>query len=228
MTRQLPPRLSESMSRAQSTGQPVVPIIIDSYGGQVYSLMSMISDIQHSKIPVATIVQGKAVSCGAILFSFGPRKRYMDPKPQLWFTMLAQWPRQSRRNKSNVRKPNAQKKIYHMMAQNWSKMKIIFLILNIGHADWFLDAKECKKYKLANHLRVPDLKIDTSVKITFVILLKVYDQDYKNQVPSCNEWIRISPWGIRTYGRDHQPCRRINLKFIIVSFVPAIILILMS
>ena len=42
--------------------------------------MSMISDIKHSSIPVATIVQGKAMSCGAILFSFGAEgKRYMDP-----------------------------------------------------------------------------------------------------------------------------------------------------
>jgi ATP-dependent Clp protease, protease subunit len=54
---------SRSVARAQNTGQPVLPIIIDSYGGQVYSLMSMISDIQHSRLPVATIVQGKAMSC---------------------------------------------------------------------------------------------------------------------------------------------------------------------
>ena len=71
---------SKEMARAQNTGQPVVPVIIDSYGGQVYSLMSMISDIQHSRLQVATIVQGKAMSCGAILFSFGvDGMRYMDP-----------------------------------------------------------------------------------------------------------------------------------------------------
>ena len=47
---------SDKMSKAQNTGQPVVPIIIDSYGGQVYSLMSMIADIRASRITVATIV----------------------------------------------------------------------------------------------------------------------------------------------------------------------------
>ena len=30
---------SAAMMKAQNTGQPVIPIIIDSYGGQVYSLM---------------------------------------------------------------------------------------------------------------------------------------------------------------------------------------------
>ena len=75
---------SNLMSKAQNTGQPVVPVIIDSYGGQVYSLMSMISDITHYNIPVATIVQGKAMSCGALLFSFGAEGyRYMDPDATL-------------------------------------------------------------------------------------------------------------------------------------------------
>ena len=58
------------MAQAHNTGQKVIPIVIDSYGGQVYSLMAMISAIKHSEIPIATIVEGKAMSCGAILFSF--------------------------------------------------------------------------------------------------------------------------------------------------------------
>ena len=41
--------------------------------------MSMIAAIKASNIPVATIVQGKAMSCGAILASFGEEGlRFMD------------------------------------------------------------------------------------------------------------------------------------------------------
>ena len=69
-----------NMSLAHCTGQEIIPIVIDSYGGQVYSLMRMIGAIKASRLPVATIVEGKAMSCGAILFSFGEEgKRYMDP-----------------------------------------------------------------------------------------------------------------------------------------------------
>ena len=69
----------QDMSKAHNTGQPLVPIIIDSYGGQVYSLLSMISDIQNSDIPVATICVGKAMSCGAVLLSCGnDGMRYCD------------------------------------------------------------------------------------------------------------------------------------------------------
>ena len=34
-----------------------------------------------------------------------------------------------------------------------------------GHADWYLTAKECKKLGLANHLRVPSLKVNITVDI---------------------------------------------------------------
>ena len=67
------------MGVAQNTGQPVIPVIIDSYGGQVYSLMSMIAAIKNSRIPVATIVEGKAMSCGVILASCGAKgMRYIS------------------------------------------------------------------------------------------------------------------------------------------------------
>ena len=45
-----------AVSLAHNTGQKVIPVIIDSFGGQVYSLMSMISSIKSATIPVATIV----------------------------------------------------------------------------------------------------------------------------------------------------------------------------
>tara|TARA_E500000331_G_C17264881_1_gene716726 strand:- start:1973 stop:2578 length:606 start_codon:yes stop_codon:yes gene_type:complete len=163
---------SALMRKAQNTGQPVVPVIIDSYGGQVYSLMSMISDIQHSKIPVATIVQGKAMSCGAILFSFGAQgKRFMDPDATLMIHDVSSmsWGKVEEVKVSAEETDRLNQKIYHMMAENCGQHEDYFLdiVHEKGHADWFLDAKECKKHKLANHLRVPDLKIDTSVKITF-------------------------------------------------------------
>ena len=72
------------MALAHNTGQKVIPIIIDSYGGQVYSLMSMISTIRNSELPVATIVEGKAMSCGVILFSCGtPGYRFVTKEATL-------------------------------------------------------------------------------------------------------------------------------------------------
>ena len=85
---------ASQVSLAHNTGQNVIPIVIDSYGGQVYSLMSMIAVIKNSELPVATIIEGKAMSCGAVLFTFGEEgMRFMDKDATLMIhdVSSAQW-----------------------------------------------------------------------------------------------------------------------------------------
>ena len=41
-------KFTADMAQAHNSGQNIIPIVIDSYGGQVYSLMSMIADISPS------------------------------------------------------------------------------------------------------------------------------------------------------------------------------------
>jgi len=163
---------SEQMKKAQNTGQPVVPIIIDSYGGQVYSLMSMISDIRHSRISVATIVQGKAMSCGALLFSFGKEgMRYMDPDATVMIHDVSSLAigkvEEIKADAEEVERLN--QKVYKMMAKNCGHHEDYFLDLvhEKGHADWFLEADECLKHNLTNHLHVPELKIEAKVTFDF-------------------------------------------------------------
>jgi len=163
---------SKAVARAQNTGQPVLPVIIDSYGGQVYSLMSMISDIQHSRLPVATIVQGKAMSCGAILFSFGvDGMRYMDPDATVMIHDVSSmaWGKVEEVKVSAQETERLNKKVYKMMAANCGHEENYFLdiVHEKGHADWFLDAKECKRHKLASKLKVPEMKIGVKVEFEF-------------------------------------------------------------
>ena len=163
---------SELMSKAQNTGQPVVPVIIDSYGGQVYSLMSMISDIRHSKLPVATIAQGKAMSCGALLFSFGTEGyRYMDPDATLMIHDVSslKWGKVEEIKASAEETERLNKKVYQMMAKNCGQPKNYFLdiIHSKGHADWYIEAREAKKHNLANHLRIPEMRVEAEVSFKF-------------------------------------------------------------
>ena len=163
---------SETMTKAQNTGQPVVPVIIDSYGGQVYSLMSMISDIKHSKIPVATIAQGKAMSCGAILFSFGTEgHRYMDPDATLMIHDVSSmgWGKVEEIKADAAEVERLNQRVYRMMAENCGQKEDYFLdiVHNKSHADWYLDAEECKRHKMANHLHVPELKIKATINFDF-------------------------------------------------------------
>lgn len=150
------------MSRAQNTGQSVIPVVIDSYGGQVYSLMTMIGAIKSSRIPVATIVEGKAMSCGALLFSFGAEgKRYMDPDATLMIHDVSSGAfgkvEEIKADAKEVERLN--KKVYEMMARNCGKPSDYFLKLvhEKGHADWYLDAQDAKSHNIANELRIPSL-----------------------------------------------------------------------
>jgi ATP-dependent Clp endopeptidase proteolytic subunit ClpP len=161
---------STAISLAQNTGQKVVPVVIDSYGGQVYSLMSMISSIKSSTIPVATIVQGKAMSCGAILASFGTDGlRFMDKDATLMIHDVSTFAfGKIEELKADAREAERlNKKVYTMMARNCGKPDDYFsnLIHDKGHADWFLDAEEAKEHNIVQHLRVPQLKASVTVEI---------------------------------------------------------------
>ena len=89
-------KFQQEIGLAHNTGQKVIPVVIDSYGGQVYSLMTMISAIRHSELPIATIVEGKAMSCGAVLLSFGeercPRQQQSDNEQQRQFASFHKLP----------------------------------------------------------------------------------------------------------------------------------------
>lgn len=158
------------MAMAHNTGQEIIPVIIDSYGGQVYSLMAMISAIKNSELPVATIIEGKAMSCGALLFSFGTEgHRYMDPYATVMIHDVSAGAigkiEELKANSEEANRLNEQ--VFKMMAQNIGKSDKYFLkrIHEKGHADWYLTPQECKKINLANHLRVPVLNIKINVEM---------------------------------------------------------------
>ena len=164
-------KFNELMCHAQNSGQEVIPIEIDSYGGQVYSLMSIISSIKSSKVPVATIVQGKAMSCGAILASFGSEGlRFMDKDATMMIHDVSSFAfGKIEELKSDVREAERlNKKVYTMMARNCGKADNYFIDLrhDKGHPDWFLDADEAKEHGLIDHIRVPEMKINVDVSIT--------------------------------------------------------------
>ena len=160
------------MSMAHSTGQKIIPVVIDSYGGQVYGLMSMIASIRASELPIATIVEGKAMSCGAVLLSFGEEGlRFADPDATVMIHDVSSGGHgKIEELKADVKEAERlDEKIFTMMARNCGKKDDYFKkkVFNKKHADWFMDAQEAKKHGLVNHLRVPKLNIKVSVDIDF-------------------------------------------------------------
>ena len=165
-------KFASEVAQAHSTGQKVIPIVIDSYGGQVYSLMSMIAAIKDAELPVATIVEGKAMSCGAVLFTFGEEgMRFMDTDSSVMIHDVSSmdFGKVEELKASAKEADRLNEKIYTMMARNCGKKDDYFMKIvdKKKHADWFLDAEECKKHNIANQLRLPTIRIEADVKIEF-------------------------------------------------------------
>jgi ATP-dependent Clp endopeptidase proteolytic subunit ClpP len=166
-------KFEEEFEAALSTGQKVVPVVIDSYGGQVYSLMAMVDIIKSSPMPVATIVSGKAMSCGAILFSCGTEGyRFMGPSATVMIHDVSSFVfgkvEDIKADAKEVERLNQH--VYHLMARNVGKQEDYFLKIvheQKGHADWFLTAQECLSHNLANQIKIPSFKVKVSAEISF-------------------------------------------------------------
>jgi len=165
-------KFRKQMSDAHNTVQTVIPVVIDSFGGEAYTLMGMISIIQSSKFPVATIIESKAMSCAAILFTFGTSgMRYMSPTATIMIHDVASM------SYGKIEEVKADTKegdrlntlVFKMMAENCGQPKNYFkdLVHARGHSDWYLTPRECKKHKIANHLYVPDMEVN--IKMDFKI-----------------------------------------------------------
>jgi ATP-dependent Clp protease, protease subunit len=161
-----------SFGKAVQSKQPVIPVVIDSYGGQVYSLLAMMDLIKSSPKPVATIVQGKAMSCGAILFSMGREgMRFIGPHATVMIHDVSSFAK----GKVEEIKADAgeserlNQMVYKTIAANVGKPENYFLdiVHSKGHADWFLTPAECIEHNLANHIRLPSLKVTVNVTTEF-------------------------------------------------------------
>lgn len=165
-------KFSEDLTKAHETGQPVIPIVVDSYGGQVYSLLGLISEIQSCTLPVATICESKAMSAGALLFGLGNEGlRYMSPHATLMLHDVSSFcfgkVEDLKADAEEVDRLNYY--IFELLSKNCGKPKDYFLDLihEKGHADWYLNAKEAKKHNLCNHIRMPSFNVKISVDCKF-------------------------------------------------------------
>ena len=165
---------SMEMDRAEATGQTVIPIFINSYGGSIYSLLGIIDRINRSKLKIATIVVGKAMSAGAAIFTCGDEgMRYISPNATLMIheassvsggkTIEVASSTEELERISNL--------ILEIMSTNIGKHKdyLSNIIHMKGHADWFITAKSAKKLNIANRIGVPVFKVNVHIRETLIL-----------------------------------------------------------
>lgn len=141
-------------------GQSLIPVVIDSYGGNVDSLLFMMDIIESSPVPVATFAIGKAMSCGSVLLTAGTKgMRFIAPTARVMIHHVSStsWGKEPDVQIDAKELTRLQQVAFTKMAKNCGKSKNYFLeqLKKRGNTDWFLTPQECKKHGLVDHIKVP-------------------------------------------------------------------------
>lgn len=163
---------SEDISDAHNTGQPIIPVIIDSYGGEVYSLLAMIAEIDKSDLPIATIAVGKAMSCGSVLLACGtPGYRYCSENARIMIHDVSSmsWGKVEEIKAEAKETDFLNQFLFTDLARRCGHKDENYFLNKIhekNHAEWYMGAKECKRQKLIDKIGVPTFKTTIKVEMT--------------------------------------------------------------
>lgn len=167
-------QFKEEFLAAHETGQEIIPIIIDSFGGGVYSVLAMADLIKSSDKKIATIVMGKAMSCGAILLTCGDEGlRFAAPTSTIMIhdVSMGTYGKMEEIKADAGEGERLNKLVFAMMEKNIGAGRNTLLDIlrkKFNSADWYLTPQQAKKLNIVNHVKVP--KLVTKVTVTTELL----------------------------------------------------------
>lgn len=150
--------------------QHVVPIMVDSYGGTVDILMGMISVMKACPVPVATIVNSKAMSCGAVLAAAGTKGlRYFSPYARGMIHSISGGAEDKLRGmKSTVKEMESlNERTFALLDEFGGKEKNYFKKLLEKHSDGdlYYNAAQAKKHGLADQIGIININVDRAFSV---------------------------------------------------------------
>lgn len=138
----------------------IIPIFINSYGGDLFALMSMRDLIKSSPKPVATIAVGMAMSCGASLLAAGtPGHRFASTDCQILIHQVSGGVLGKTADiveaAEQYRFMNS--KILDNLAKDTKTTRSQFekQIRKKHNADWTMVPKEAKQWGIIDHIGIP-------------------------------------------------------------------------
>lgn len=158
----------EKIDEAHNTGQTIIPVVIDSYGGYVDSFLSMASDIRNSLITVATICVGKAMSCGALLLSCGdPGFRFCDSASRIMVHDMSggSWGKTYEIKYHADEALRLHKQVFTMMANNCEQKDDYFIDLlhDNHHSEIYMTPKQAVKHNIVQHIKIPNISVNINI-----------------------------------------------------------------
>jgi ATP-dependent Clp protease protease subunit len=158
---------------ARSSSRKPIVVYIDSYGGLVDSLAKMIGTLDEIDNPVLTVVMGKAMSCGSVLFSHGD-VRFCEANARIMIHEV------SSGTSGNVQdiKVDAEetirmnKQFMGLLAENCGieggYQGLHQILKDNGGRDKYLTAEQAVKFGIADHVGVPKIRVVPRYEISLV------------------------------------------------------------
>lgn len=174
ITEELASQFASEWTMAVNSQQPVIPIMIDSVGGDVYAALAIHDLIKTSEIPVATIVCGKAMSAGAFLLSCGTDGyRFASPNSTIMVHEASMTGMEGKFQDIQIETfelSRLNKMMLEIQSINCGKNKDYFekLLKKKKNVDVYMGPEEAVKHGLVNHIRLPELDIKVDIITTFI------------------------------------------------------------
>lgn len=166
------------ISRAvQDPGAPII-VYIDSYGGYLDSLNSMLETIEQVTNPIITVCLGKAMSCGAVLLAAGDH-RFCGRSSRVMIHQSTGGDygpvEELQKNVDECKRVNEM--FMSFLAKRCGKTlgQLKQIIKDNESRDLYLDAEDCKKLGIVDFIGMPHIKPITMYQID-VAPEKVYAQ----------------------------------------------------
>ncbi|MHA2279355.1 MAG: ATP-dependent Clp protease proteolytic subunit [Promethearchaeota archaeon] len=158
--------------KALNTGQDFLPVVIDSYGGYVYSLLGMVDFLSTCGAKVITICESKCMSCGAILFACG-EDRYMAENCTVMVHDVASflWGKEVELTNDAKEVTRLNRRIYSLLDQNTGQPSGYWrnLVKENKYADLYMTSRKARQHNLATQISSPHLETTVMVDTKLVI-----------------------------------------------------------
>jgi ATP-dependent Clp protease, protease subunit len=163
-------KLAEAISLAKTLKQSFLPVTVNSFGGSVYHLFSMIALLRGSGLQIITFTPGMSMSAGGVLFSCGsPGKRYISPDATIMVhEVSAMTGGKNEDIQADAREyDRLNKKLMELLAENCGQPKDYFIKMCHDHknADVYLTPEQALFCGLASKIAVPSIEVKVSAQI---------------------------------------------------------------
>tara|TARA_Y100000310_G_C20702593_1_gene831326 strand:- start:4565 stop:5230 length:666 start_codon:yes stop_codon:yes gene_type:complete len=161
------------LRKAVDSGQPIIPIVIHSFGGDVYVLNLMLEMMRQCPTPIATIVPSFAASAGCALFCAGSQ-RFMGEGARLMIHHISAHLGLSHvndvANEADLMKELNEQMFVQMAEQSGYHRNPQFFVEKVNHSgktDFYIDAYQALEWGMTHHVGIPKFSVMVGVNYTF-------------------------------------------------------------